>query len=225
MENFSIDKGFVNKLDNQFEDEFQKSKINDLTDKIINMFEKNNVVQATLCYLLNELKTEYGVLRQVNGTLRDFYKYCELVFGFAKRTINNYIAVFKKFVCADVGPNYRFSSAFRDFNISKLIELLTVSDGQLLNDLKKGKISHLMTVKEIREYVKQLKNGSGGAEKVLEDQNAEIKEEEIPMAYNPAQEYDFAYFEKLSKSQLLNVVWELQKYAHSQQKQKKLKVV
>lgn len=32
------------------------------------------------------------------------------------------------------------------------------------------------------------------------------------MAYNPKQHYDIEYFDGLSKKQLVNCIWELQKY-------------
>lgn len=66
-----------------------------------------------------------------------------------------------------------------------------------------------MTCKQIREYIRTLKDGTDKAEKVVEDTT--INEEEIPMAYNPKQEYEYSYFETKTKNQLLNIVWELQK--------------
>ena len=66
-----------------------------------------------------------------------------------------------------------------------------------------------MTVKQIREYIKTLKDGSDKAEKVIEDTT--INEDDIPMAYDPKQEYEYSYFETKTKNQLLNIVWELQK--------------
>ena len=67
-----------------------------------------------------------------------------------------------------------------------------------------------MTVKQIRDYIKSLKNGT----------NEEINEEEIPEAYDPTKKYDFSYFETKTKSQLLNIVWELQK-AYQKLKEKR----
>jgi len=39
---------------------------------------------------------------------------------------------------------------------------------------------------------------------------SEESEEEIPEAYNPTKHYEFSYFETKTKSQLLNIVWQLQ---------------
>ena len=66
-----------------------------------------------------------------------------------------------------------------------------------------------MTVKQIREYVKQMV-GEDATDKVVEQTVEEINEDEIPDAYDPNKKYEFSYFESKSKSQLLNIVMALQ---------------
>lgn len=73
-----------------------------------------------------------------------------------------------------------------------------------------------MSVKQIREYVKNYKALETQNKKLSEEPKVQEEvekpiEEDIPPAYNPKQHYDFSYFEKQSKAQLLNIVWELQK--------------
>jgi len=68
--------------------------------------------------------------------------------------------------------------------------------------------------------VKTFKNGSVITDKVLECKEIELPEieEEIPMVYDPKKVYDFDYFTKKTKNQLINIVWELQKFAHKNKK-------
>jgi prolyl oligopeptidase PreP (S9A serine peptidase family) len=91
--------------------------------------------------------------------------------------------------------------------------LLPLSDDILEKLLEKKIITSDMTVKEIRAVVKQILHGEDAVttKEVDVDTKEDINEEDIPMAYDPTQEYDFEYFKSKSKSQLLNIVWELQK--------------
>jgi len=86
---------------------------------------------------------------------------------------------------------------------------LVLSKETIVSVVTQGFIKPTMTVKQIRDYIKIIKSGNVSSEKVIE--NFEIDEEEIPPAYNPNNEYEFAYFETKTKNQLLNIVWELQK--------------
>ena len=72
-----------------------------------------------------------------------------------------------------------------------------------------------MSVKSIREYVKNYKallkanNRLSESQEVEED--SQSLEDNIPMVYDPKKHYEFDYFESKTKSQLLNMIWELQK--------------
>lgn len=232
MENFKICKlKFVNECGNY---KMDAETINNLVSELNNNLSKDNLNFAGLCYLVDQIelffydcgKTDgYGGIYTTNSE-RYYFSRLMSEFGFCEKTYDRILKVYKRFVEIrdDVVPVIK--KQYENFSRSKLFEILSVSDTQLKTDLKNGKLKPEMTVKEIREYVKQLKNGSGGADKVLEDQSDEtdeINEDEIPMAYDPAQTYEFSYFENLSKNQLLNIVWELQKYAHP--KQRKIKSV
>ena len=130
-------------------------------------------------------------------------------FGFDKKAVSRYKNCYEKFI---IDNNQALSLAipFQKFSSSKLFELLSLSQETAFELIDKKIITPEMTVKQIREYIKSLKDGTDKAEKVLED-TPEINEDEIPMAYNPAQEYEYSYFESKTKNQLLNIVWELQK--------------
>jgi len=127
----------------------------EITNKIKSNFKQTLLVNAELCGLLMELKDAYTGFVS-NGTYKDYFEYVEFAFGLSYKTCMSYLAVGKKFVVL-AGENYRFTTAFEKFNISKLQELCSVEDKQLLKDLETNKLNSSMTRKQIREYVKSLK--------------------------------------------------------------------
>lgn len=132
-------------------------------------------------------------------------------FGFDKNAVSRYKQCFERFIVGDVGHYTLFPSLY-GFTSSKLFELLVLSRETIFNAVDSKLITPEMSVKQIREVIKTIKNGTDNAEKVVEDNaKIEINEEEIPMAYDPKQEYEYSYFESKTKNQLLNIVWELQK--------------
>ena len=214
MEDFKIDKNVI--FDNVY---ISEAFFHDTVDGIINIsdhikeiFYNTNKNYAELCYRLYELRLEYGQNDLfVNGCLLNFYDYCERAFGLVKRTVCKYIQVFHKFCCA-AGGTVRFTSAFEDFNISKLCELLPVSDKQLLEDIKNNRLFSSMSKKRIREYVKSLKGGENEENKVLEDpKNLYEQEAELEMAFDPKQEYAYEYYKSKSKADLIGYCIDLQR--------------
>lgn len=95
------------------------------------------------------------------------------------------------------------------FSVSKLIELLQLSDEMIVLYVKNPK----MTLAEIKQLVANLNYNRVDEEKKTEEQNARLDEEvkDIEAAYNPRQYYDFAYFKSKTKEQLLNIVMDLQR--------------
>lgn len=214
MEDFKIDKNVI--FNNVY---ISEAIFHDTVDGIINIsdhikeiFYNTNKNYAELCYRLNELKIEYGEkLHSVNGSYVDFYEYCEKAFGLAKKTVCKYIQAYHRFCCL-AGETVRFSTAFEDFNISKLFELLPVSDKQLLEDIKNNRLFSSMSKKRIREYVKSLKGGENEENKVLEEpKNLDEQEAELDMAFNPKQEYDYEYYKSKSKADLIGYCIDLQR--------------
>ncbi|MEG1948509.1 MAG: hypothetical protein RR140_02930 [Clostridia bacterium] len=145
-------------------------------------------------------------------------------FGFSEKYIYRLAQIIDKFIYVyssrDVAtPNednkisgalyYKFDF-FKNLTISKMQELLPLSNEQIENAFKKD-LSFKSTIKQIREYVKALKNGNGGADKVLEDNQQSLDEQEdnLPMQFDPKKEYPFEYFEKLDKNSLINISWDL----------------
>ena len=141
-------------------------------------------------------------------------------FGFYKKAVSRYKQCYEKFI-VDNEVAFALAIPLQNFTPSKLFELLPLSQETVFELVDKQLIRPEMTVKQIREYIKTMKDGDR-PEKVIEDTSTEINEEEIPMAYDPKQEYEYSYFESKTKNQLLNIVWELQK-AYQKLKNKKEK--
>lgn len=130
-------------------------------------------------------------------------------FGFDKKAVNRYKNCYERYVYPQFCSLYPI---YEDFTSSKLFELLVLSEDTAKNSIINGLVLPTMTVKQIREHIKTLKDGSDKAEKVIEKTTEdETSEEKIPMAYDPTKHYDFDYFKDLSKQQLINNIWELQK--------------
>lgn len=139
-----------------------------------------------------------------------YYNSYELLakFGFDKKAVSRFRQCYEKFI-VDNEQTLALAIPFQDFSPSKLYELLPLSSNTCFDLVDKKVIAPTQTVKEIRDFVKTLKDGTDKAEKVIEDTT--INESEIPMAYDPQTQYEYSYFESKTKNQLLNIVWELQK--------------
>ena len=130
-------------------------------------------------------------------------------FGFDKKAVSRYKTCFERFIMLSNNNEFFLKPKYYYFSSSKLFELLSLSEETTINAIDNKLISPAMTVKEIREFVKTLKEGSDKAEKVLEDTST-INEDDIPMAFDPTKKYEFSYYEDKTRNQLLNMIWELQ---------------
>ena len=196
-----------NKCDLQFED----NELDSLVYELGLCFNRQTTCFVEVC------STIYKIWKYCKGNYwkakdDEYYNAYKLLakFGFDKKAVSRYKGCFEKFMYQKHanGDVYALFPEFVDFNPSKLFELLPLSQGTCFNLVKNKMIKPEMTVKEIRAFVKAMKKGTDSAETVLEDTT--INEDEIPMAYDPKQKYEFKYFESMSKNQLLNMIWSLQ---------------
>lgn len=176
-----------------------------------------------ICFYLNKLKElfdkyedkitincNYNRLDGLYGEYT-FTQFCSSFFKADISTIYKYIKVYKTFL-------EKYNNYFNAFDVSKLVELLSIDIQILIKDVDNKELIPSMTKVQIRKYVK-MKSGAGAT---LEDE--EINEEDIPMAYDPAKHYDDKYFMILAKSQLVNNIISLQDYCEKlQAKIKELK--
>lgn len=140
--------------------------------------------------------------------------------------ISRLCSCYEKFVIVDSdNKKPALIEEFKYFSKSKLVELITVPNEQLLQDIKTKVLRADMSVKTIRDYVKNYKElqkqNKKLFDKIEDDQEEKVDEEDIPMAYNPKLHYDFSYFENKTKAQLLNIVWQLQTEYEKLKKEKR----
>lgn len=200
------------------------SLLKSLINKLDKCFEKDNNNFAEMCFIVYRIKLLFDKYKEVHfwgsGKKLNSYSFDTIMTGFGinKSESSRLLSVFKKFCCLsdsdlDIAKCVIIEE-FKGFSKTKLFELLQVDNEQLIKDLQNKVLRFDFTIKQIRDYVKNLQtlekqqarlNGNEKKEK------EEIIEENIPMAYNPQQHYDFDYFKEKNKAQLLNIVWELQK--------------
>ncbi len=184
-------------------------------DSLNDCFDWSNNNFAHLCfyvYKVKELFHNYNYYNRNNETYS--FKSIMSYYGLNDTDVSRLCSCFEKY-CSfrDIENEIPIlEEPFIDFSKSKLIELLQVPNEQIFKDIDNKVLRPDMSVKTIRDYVKNynaLKNISSANNQ--EEQIEEFNEEDIPLAYNPKQHYDFEYFEDKTKNQLLNIVWELQK--------------
>ena len=185
--------------------EFEDDKLFWLVERLRDCFNKNQDNFYSLCEAVYNIwsycKNNYWKAKN-----NEYYNSYKLLakFGFDKKAVNRYKQCYEKFIADN-----SISKVVKDFTPSKLFELLSLSKDTIIGLIDKQIIVPTMTVNQIREYIKTLKDGTDKVKHVIEDTT--INEDEIPMAYDPKQEYEYSYFEEKTKNQLLNIVWELQK--------------
>lgn len=211
--------------------EFNDIVLNNLLIDLRTHFDDNQNNFAHICKSIYKIWS-YCKKNYYKAKDNEYYNSYKLLakFGFDKKAVSRLTQCYEKFVYdyetdnkVPLGalPKVCLKFEFCDFSPSKLFELLSLSQETVEELVSKQLIKPTMTVKQIREYIKTLKDGSDKAEKVIEDTT--INEDDIPMAYDPKQEYEYSYFETKTKNQLLNIVWKLQKAYQKLKKEKKQK--
>ena len=192
--------------------EMEDKELSKLLDLLKDIYNDNQDTFAELSFTIHKIWTycKNNYWKAKNNELYNSYKLLAK-FGFDKKAVSRYKTCFERFVDGDTIFTVSLTSRYYDFAPSKLFEMLTLSNETLENAIDNKLIRPDMTVKQIREIIKTIKDGTDKVEKVLEDSSVtEINEEEIPLVYNPKQEYEYSYFESKTKNQLLNIVWQLQ---------------
>lgn len=174
-----------------------------------------------LCYWFAKLKEHfsrpyanphmyYGGYENKSG--RYYYERIIKDYGLDEKTVNRMVNVALRFVVVLDSKTIVLDRLVYGFNRSKLFELLPMSNEQIKFAIDNKRISCDSTCKTIREYIKSLKGTTKSDNKVLEEpQSIDEQLNEVEDVYNPKRHYDFEYFEKKTKTQLLNIVWDLQK--------------
>ena len=224
MENFNLcDFDFTLSAFTNYPDGFKEKQkeLSRLLDKINLVYKKEQTNFAELCFLVFSVKKMFDdyfdKTAHFLATARQSYKTFDSImrsFGIDETQTSRILKVYEKFVeLKDEKPHIK-ENLF-GFSKSKLFELLSIDYDQLSVDIKNKVLRPDMSVKSIRDYVKNYQAIQKQKKKLNEPQEEkeeeEFNEEDIPAAYNPQQHYEFEYFEEKTKSQLLNIVWELQR--------------
>ena len=191
--------------------DFEDQKLSDLVYEFKGCFLRERDNFAKLCFTIHSIwsycKGNYWKAKD-----NEYYNSYKLLakFGFDKKAVSRYKHSFEKFIQGTNIVNSCVKTYFKDFSPSKLFEMLPLSDETIVNAIDNKLIKPEMTCKQIRDFVKSLRDGVDNADQVVED-TVIINEEDIPLAYDPKKKYEYSYFESKTKNQLLNIVWELQK--------------
>lgn len=215
-------------------------ELNGYLTKINNLYNKEQNNLAELCYYVFEVHNLFsfenysrlwcGSVIDKNGHSYSFNSIMQN-YGIDETQSSRLISCYEKFV-EPVNDKPRIKELFFDFSKSKLFELLSVPTEQLELDIYNKVLRPDMSVKTIRDYVKNYKAQQKQNKKLLSDSGDESEfkesyddfdESKIEMAYDPKKHYDFEYFEKKSKSQLLNIVMSLQSEYEKLKKEYKTK--
>ena len=189
------------KITNWFDYHFSwgSTGVENLIDRLNNICYPNGQYNfADVCVVVYNLKKEVPQDKEqdFNTIMRDF--------GLDKTQTSRLLSSYDKYI-----ENDKIKPIFFPFSKSKLFEMLPIETKQLEDDIHHKVLRPDLTVQTIRKYVKSHIQKSYTAPEPVT-----IDESKIPAAYDPSYCYDFKYFETKSKNQLLNMIWQLQKYAH-----------
>ena len=200
---------------NVAEIEFDNVELNSLIKDLQNCFKTQQNNFARICFCVNKI-CDYFDNNTIGNEKKSNEYYDKYKFGFDRTSVSRLLNCYREFIDGTDMSHVHVKTLYVGFCPSKLFELLPMSYRTRENAIDNKFITPQMTVKEIRAYVKSLKANGGNAEKVVESHDSvDFDESEIPMAYNPKKHYDIEYFDSMSKKQLVNAIWELQKYVET----------
>lgn len=107
-------------------------------------------------------------------------------FGFAEKTIYNYLQIASKFIDFLAGEKYKIPE-LRDFTISKLQELMPLSIDSIQQAISTNKISCKSTKQQLRDYVKHVNEQKNKVVEKTSTENIELSKLNVSSVenYNP----------------------------------------
>lgn len=209
-------------------------KLQQLLTQLDNVFKKENQNFAELCFCVYKIRDLFDQYKWSGkywyNSKNVLYTFDTIMsgYGISQAESSKLIACYNKYCSISESDIYKAKCCiieeFKGFSKSKLFELLPVPSYQIVEDLKSSVLKYSMTAQSIRQYVKNYQSLQKQQERLNEPTTQEepetINEDEIPEAYDPKKEYEFAYFESKTKNQLLNIVWDLQKEYQRLKKEK-----
>lgn len=192
---------------------FEDKELDKMIQNLNEIFKKKQNNFAELCCCVARI---YYYCKENAYKAKDdvYYNAYNLLakFGFERSQVSRIVKCYEKFIladseCCDVATNLK--SVFFLFSPSKLFELLTIDNKQLLEDIEKNILKPIMSVKQIREYVKNLNKPS---QETVDDKKSKVEddEEDDDEFFNPNKHYDMSFFEGCNHKQLVGIAWTLQ---------------
>lgn len=225
MENFNPATFELNLEGNKGLDKSTLKQLDKYLKGLNSVFKKGNQNFAELCFYVYNVRSLFSSTTSAycydkKGNCLMFSNIMKQ-FGLSETEVSRLCSCYNKFIETTLSEDrftvtsYKIKDIFMSFSKSKLFELIPVEDAQLESDIQNKVLRYDMSVSTIREYVKNYKSMQKANKKLNEEETEEVREEinedEIPMAYDPKKYYEFQYFEEKTKSQLLNMIWDLQK--------------
>ena len=206
---------FIDYKEIEFNDQWLNKYINDLK----NCYFSNQNVFAKVCFTIHSIwlycKDNYYLCTK--GVYYNSYSLLKL-FGFDRKAVSRYKACYSKFCFGSSLDTICLLDRFIGFSSSKLFELLPLANNMIDACLEKQIIKPTMTVKEIRQKVKDLAGKNNPADLVAEDldkieeKTLDEQEAELPEAFDPKKTHTYEYFKAMSKEALITCLFQCEDY-------------
>ena len=200
-------------------DNLLKSYIDDLN----NFFNETNNNFAGICFTIWRIYDNcngYWKTTYINGK---YFGQCSAydilkLFGFNRKAVERYKRCYEQFCQGMTKENICLKALYADFSPSKLFELLPLSISMIDACLDKQIIKTTMTVKEIRQKVKELAGKTDPDDLVAEDldkieeKTLDEQEAELPEAFDPKKTHTYEYFKAMTKEALITCLFQCEDY-------------
>lgn len=192
------------------------SELNDLFESYTNNF-------AKICFSVNKILHYCDDHSYKTEKENKFYGYLSakdllMSFGLSARTVERLNRCYERFCASDLMGEVVILHEYRLFSPSKLFELLPLSITITNTCLEKQIIKPTMTVKEIRQKVKELAGKTDPDDLVAEDldkieeKTLDEQEAELPEAFDPKKTHTYEYFKAMSKEALITCLFQCEDY-------------
>ena len=200
---------------------FDDIQLADYCIALNNVFKNRQDNFAELCKVVGNI-FYYCSQNKYKAKLDDNYNAYILLsrFGFKRKTVSNIVLIYDNFIKLE-NEFPKIDSLFFPFGYSKLILLCRCPKLKLIEDLNLGLLNPDMSVKEIKEYVKNingvpLEDDSSTGNKEAVNPDGCIRDDEDSEFFNPNKHYERDFFENCNTEQLISIClvyqFELEKY-------------
>ena len=155
-------------------------ELNNLINRLDKCFKKDSDNFAETCFVIYKIKKLFDDYKQVYvyGRKNETYNFDTIMqgFGISKSESSRILSCYDKFITKETDKPMLLAE-FYGFSKSKLFELLQIENTQIVQDLKNNVLRFDFTVKQIRDYVKnlqELKRQQAKLDKTKEEKTKKI---------------------------------------------------